>query len=54
MISRDELSREIRESDDSLQNILLRHSLSLEAAFKLLNKLPGKTAPNMSKNYVYL
>lgn len=52
MISAEELHLEIRESDDSLQNIFLRHNLSLETAFKLLYKHKGKTAPKESKNYV--
>lgn len=54
MISAEELSLEIRESDDSLHNIFLKHGLSLATAFKLLEKREGKTAPNGSKNYVYL
>lgn len=54
MISAEELSLEIRESDDSLHNIFLKHGLSLETAFKLLEKRKGKTAPNGSRNYVYL
>lgn len=54
MISAEELSLEIRESDDSLHDIFLRHGLSLETAFKLLEKRKGKTAPNGSKDYVYL
>lgn len=54
MISAEELSLEIRESDDSLHNIFLKHGLSLETAFKLLEKRKGKTAPNGSKDYVYL
>ena len=54
MISAEELSLEIRESDDSLHNIFLKNGLSLETAFKLLEKRKGKTAPNGSKNYVYL
>lgn len=55
MISAEELSLEIRESDDSLHNIFLKNGLSLAAAFKLLEKnTTGKTAPNGSKDYVYL
>ena len=54
MISAEELRLEIRESDDSLHNIFLNHGLSLETAFKLLEKRKGKTAPNGSKDYVYL
>ena len=54
MISAEELRLEIRESDDSLHNIFLFHGLSLETAFKLLEKRKGKTAPNGSKDYVYL
>ena len=54
MIPAEELSLEIRESDDSLHNIFLNHGLSLETAFKLLEKRKGKTAPNGSKDYVYL
>lgn len=54
MISAEELRLEIRESDDSLHNIFLKHGLSLAAAFKLLEKRKGKTAPNGSKDYVYL
>ena len=54
MISAEELSLEIRESDDSLHNIFLKHNLDLETAFKLLEKRKGKTAPNGSKDYVYL
>lgn len=54
MISAEELSLEIRESDDSLHNIFLKNGLSLAAAFKLLEKRKGKTAPNGSKDYVYL
>ena len=54
MISAEELSLEIRESDDSLHNIFLKNCLSLETAFKLLEKRKGKTAPNGSKDYVYL
>lgn len=54
MISTEELSLEIRESDDSLHNIFLKHGLSLETAFKLLEKRKWKTAPNESKDYVYL
>lgn len=54
MISAEKLSLEIRESDDSLHNIFLNHGLSLETAFKLLEKRKGKTAPNGSKDYVYL
>ena len=54
MISAEELSLEIRESDDSLHNIFLKNGLSLETAFKLLEKRKGKTAPNGSKDYVYL
>ena len=50
MISAEELSLEIRESDDSLHNIFLKHGLSLETAFKLLEKRKGKTAPNGSKD----
>lgn len=38
MISAEELSLEIRESDDSLHNIFLKNGLSLAAAFKLLEK----------------
>lgn len=38
MISAEELSLEIRESDDSLHNIFLKNGLSLAAAFKLLKK----------------
>lgn len=38
MISAEELSLEIRESDDSLHNIFLKNGLSLETAFKLLKK----------------
>ena len=53
MISAEELSLEIRESDDSLHNIFLKHGLSLETVFKLLRKRKGKTAPNESKDYVY-
>lgn len=53
MISAEELSLEIRESDDSLHNIFLKHDLSLETAFKLLGKPNGKTAPNESRDYVY-
>ena len=53
MISAEELSLEIRESDDSLHNIFLKHGLSLETAFKLLEKRKGKTAPNGSKDYVF-
>lgn len=54
MISAEELSLEIRESDDSLHNIFLKHDLSLDTAFKLLEKRKEKTAPNGSKDYVYL
>lgn len=54
MISAEELSLEIRESDDSLHNIFLKNGLSLTTAFKLLEKRKGKTAPNGSKDYVYL
>ena len=54
MISAEELSLEIRESDDSLHNIFLKHGLSLATAFKLLEKRKGKTVPNGSKDYVYL
>lgn len=54
MISAEELRLEIRESDDSLHNIFLKNGLSLETAFKLLEKRKGKTAPNGSKDYVYL
>ena len=54
MISAEELRLEIKESDDSLHNIFLKHGLSLETAFKLLEKRKGKTAPNGSKDYVYL
>lgn len=54
MISAEELSLEIRESDDSLHNIFLKHGFSLETAFKLLEKREGKTAPNGSKDYCYL
>ena len=54
MISAEELSLEIRESDDSLHNIFLKHGLSLETAFKLLEKRKGKTAHNGGKDYVYL
>lgn len=55
MISAEELSLEIRESDDSLHNIFLKNGLSLAAAFKLLKKnITGKTAPNGRKDYVYL
>ena len=54
MSSAEELSLEIRESDDSLHNIFLKHGLSLATAFKLLEKRKGKTAPNGSKDYVYL
>ena len=54
MISAEELRLEIRESDDSLHNIFLKHGLSLATAFKLLEKRKGKTAPNGSKDYVYL
>lgn len=54
MISAEELSLEIRESDDSLHNIFSKYGLSLETAFKLLEKRKGKTAPNGSKDYVYL
>ena len=54
MISAEELSLEIRESDDSLHNIFLKNGLSLATAFKLLEKRKGKTAPNGSKDYVYL
>lgn len=54
MISAEELSLEIRESNDSLHNIFLKYGLSLETAFKLLEKRKGKTAPNGSKDYVYL
>lgn len=38
MISAEELSLEIRESDDSLHNIFLKNGLSLATAFKLLEK----------------
>ena len=54
MIPAEELSLEIRESDDSLHNIFLKNGLSLATAFKLLEKRKGKTAPNGSKDYVYL
>lgn len=54
MISAEKLRLEIRESDDSLHNIFLNHGLSLATAFKLLEKRKGKTAPNGSKDYVYL
>lgn len=55
MISAEELSLEIRESDDSLHNIFLNNGLSLATAFKLLEKnTTGKTAPKRSKDYVYL
>ena len=54
MISAEELRLEIRESDDSLHNIFLKNGLSLATAFKLLEKRKGKTAPNGSKDYVYL
>ena len=54
MISAEELSLEIRESDDSLHNIFLKNGLSLATAFKLLEKRKEKTAPNGSKDYVYL
>lgn len=54
MISAEELRLEIKESDDSLHNIFLKNGLSLETAFKLLEKRKGKTAPNGSKDYVYL
>ena len=54
MIPAEELRLEIRESDDSLHNIFLNHGLSLATAFKLLEKRKGKTAPNGSKDYVYL
>lgn len=54
MSSAEELRLEIRESDDSLHNIFLKHGLSLATAFKLLKKRKGKTAPNESKDYVYL
>lgn len=54
MISAEELSLEIRESDDSLHNIFLNNGLSLATAFKLLEKRKGKTVPNGSKDYVYL
>ncbi len=54
MISAEELSLEIRESDDSLHNIFLKNGLSLAAAFKLLEKRKGKTAHNRNKDYVYL
>ena len=54
MSSAEELSLEIRESDDSLHNIFLKNGLSLATAFKLLEKRKGKTAPNGSKDYVYL
>lgn len=54
MISAEELSLEIRESDDSLHNIFLKNGLSLETAFKLLKKRKWKTVPNGSKDYVYL
>lgn len=54
MIFAEKLSLEIRASDDSLHNIFLKHGLSLETAFKLLEKRKGKTAPNGSKDYVYL
>ena len=54
MISAEELRLEIKESDDSLHNIFLKHGLSLETAFKLLEKRKGKTAPDGSKDYVYL
>lgn len=54
MISAEELILEIRESDDSLHNILLKNGLSLATAFKLLDKRKGKTAPKGSKDYVYL
>ena len=42
MISAEELRLEIRESDDSLHNIFLNHGLSLETAFKLLEKRKGQ------------
>jgi hypothetical protein len=54
MISAEELSLEIRESDDSLHNIFLKHNLDLETTFKLLEKRKGKTAHNRNKDYVYL
>ena len=54
MISAEELSLEIRESDDSLHNIFLKNGLSLATAFNLLEKRKGKTATNRSKDYVYL
>lgn len=54
MISAEELSLEIRESDDSLHNIFLKYNLDLETAFKLLEKRKGKTAHNRNKDYVYL
>lgn len=54
MISAEELSLEIRESDDSLHNIFLKNGLSLATAFKLLEKRKGKTAHNRNKDYVYL
>ena len=54
MISAEELRLEIKESDDSLHNIFLKNGLSLATAFKLLEKRKGKTAPNGSKDYVYL
>ena len=44
MISAEELKLEIRESDDSLHNIFLKHGLSLATAFKLLEKRKGKSS----------
>lgn len=54
MINEEKLILDIRGSDDSLHDIFLRHGLSLQTALELLEKREGKTAPNGSRDYVYL
>ena len=53
MISAEELAIELRESDDSLENILINHGLSLKTAYELNGKAKRVKSPNGTKGNVY-
>lgn len=49
MISAEELAIELRESDDSLENILINHGLSLKTAYELNGKAKRVKSLNGTK-----
>lgn len=53
MISAEELAIELRESDDSLENILINHGLSLKTAYELNGKAKRVKSLNDTKGNVY-